>query len=60
MAQPEIIKDIDSRVKIPGDTMTGNLTAPTFIGTLDGNASSADKLNTDAGSLRQPIYFNDV
>lgn len=39
--------------------MTGNLTAPTFIGTLNGNASSADKLNTDAGSLRQPIYFND-
>lgn len=59
MAQPEIIKDIDSRVKIPGDTMTGNLTAPTFIGALNGNASSADKLNTDAGSLRQPIYFND-
>ena len=59
MAQPEIIKDIDSRVKIPGDTMTGNLTAPTFIGTLNGNASSADKLNIDAGGLRQPIYFND-
>ena len=41
MAQPEIIKDIDSRVKIPGDTMTGNLTAPTFIGSLQGNASSS-------------------
>ena len=59
MAQPEIIKDIDSRVKIPGDTMTGNLTAPTFIGTLNGNASSADKLNIDAGGLRQPFYFSD-
>ena len=34
MAQPEIIKDIEARVKIPGDTMTGNLTAPTFIGSL--------------------------
>lgn len=41
-----------------GDTMTGNLTAPTFIGSLQGNASSADKLNTNAGGLRQPIYFN--
>ena len=58
MAQPEIIKDIEARVKDTGDVMTGNLTAPTFIGTLNGNASSADKLNTDAGSLRQPIYFN--
>ena len=47
MAQPEIVKDIDARVKIPGDTMTGNLTAPTFVGTLNGNASSADKLNTN-------------
>ena len=58
MAQPEIVKDIDARVKIPGDTMTGNLTAPTFVGTLNGNASSADKLNTNAGGLKQPIYFN--
>ena len=58
MAQPEVIKDIDARVKIPGDTMTGNLTAPTFIGSLQGNASSADKLNTNAGSPRQPVYFD--
>lgn len=58
MAQPEIIKDIDARVKDTGDTMTGNLTAPTFIGTLEGNASSADKLNTSAGSPRQPVYFD--
>ena len=41
MALPEIIKDIDARVKIPGDTMTGNLTAPTFIGSLQGNADTA-------------------
>lgn len=41
MAQPEIIKDIDARVKDTGDTMTGNLTAPTFIGSLQGNASSS-------------------
>ena len=52
MAQPEVIKDIEARVKDTGDVMTGTLTAPTFIGTLDGNASSADKLNIDAGSLR--------
>ena len=58
MAQPEIVKDIEARVKDTGDTMTGNLTAPTFIGSLQGNASSADKLNTNAGGLRQPIYFN--
>ena len=58
MAQPEVIKDIEARVKDAGDTMTGNLTAPTFVGTLSGNASSADKLNTNAGGLKQPIYFN--
>lgn len=46
MAQPEIIKDIEARVKIPGDTMTGNLTAPTFIGTLNGNADTATKLSS--------------
>lgn len=41
MAQPGIIKDIDARVKKSGDTMTGNLTAPKFIGQLQGNASSS-------------------
>lgn len=25
MAQPEVVKDIEERVKIAGDTMTGNL-----------------------------------
>lgn len=40
-----------------GDTMTGNLTAPNFIGSLQGNATSANKLNTNAGSTGQPVYF---
>jgi len=30
---------------LSGGTLTGNLTAPGFIGTLTGNASSADKVN---------------
>ena len=29
-----------------GDTMTGNLTAPKFIGSLQGNAATATKLQT--------------
>lgn len=33
MAQPEIIKDIDARVKKSGDTMTGNLIGKYFQGT---------------------------
>lgn len=33
MAQPEVIKDIDARVKIAGDTMTGNLKGKYFQGT---------------------------
>ena len=28
MAQPELVKDIEARVKKSGDTMTGNLTVP--------------------------------
>ena len=31
MAQPELIKDIEARVKKSGDTMTGNLESPMFI-----------------------------
>ena len=46
MAQPEIIKDIEARVKDTGDTMTGDLTAPTFIGSLNGNAATATTLQT--------------
>ena len=58
MAQPEIVKDIDARVKIPGDTMTGNLTAPTFIGSLQGNAATATALTSSTGSATQPVYFS--
>lgn len=42
MAQPEIIKDIDARVKIAGDTMTGNLIGKYFQGTWLQTTSTAD------------------
>lgn len=37
----------------------GNVTAPKFIGALQGNADSATKLTTSAGSSSLPIYFAD-
>ena len=40
-----------------GDTMTGPLQSTGFIGPLTGNATSADKLNTDNGSASNPVYF---
>ena len=58
MAQPEIIKDIEARVKDTGDTMTGNLTVPTVIGNLNGNANTATALTTSAGSSTLPVYFS--
>ena len=33
MAQPELVKDIEARVKKSGDTMTGNLIGKYFQGT---------------------------
>lgn len=38
-----------------GKTITGDYT---FTGSLNGNAASATKLTTSAGSATQPIYFN--
>lgn len=38
---------------------SGNMTAPKFIGSLQGNADSATKLTTSAGSATRPIYFSD-
>lgn len=35
------------------------MTATTFKGALNGNASSATKLTTSAGSTTQPVYFSD-
>ena len=35
-----------SYLPLSGGTLTGNVTAPTFIGALTGNASSATKLQT--------------
>lgn len=37
----------------------GNVTAPKFIGALQGNADTATKLTTSAGSATRPIYFVD-
>ena len=37
----------------------GDITAQTFIGSLNGNADSASRLTTSAGSATQPIYFSD-
>lgn len=42
MALPEIIKDIDARVKIAGDTMTGNLIGKYFQGTWLQTSQAAD------------------
>ena len=41
-----------------GDTMTGNLTAPGFVGPLIGNADTATALTTNAGSSTRPVYFS--
>ena len=37
----------------------GKVIANTFVGTLSGNASSATKLTSSAGSASLPIYFSD-
>ena len=42
MAQPEIVKDIEARVKKSGDTMTGNLIGKYFQGTWLQTTSTAD------------------
>lgn len=47
----------DNFVQKIGDTMSGPLQATGFIGPLTGNATSADKLNTDKGSTSNPVYF---
>ena len=36
----------DAKLNLTGGILSGNLTAPTFIGALSGNASSATKLQT--------------
>lgn len=42
MAQPELVKDIEARVKISGDTMTGNLIGKYFQGTWLQTSQVAD------------------
>lgn len=39
-------------------TFDRTVTAASFVGPLSGNASSASKLTTDAGSATQPVYFS--
>lgn len=39
--------------------VSDSVTAPTFIGKLTGNADTAMKLTTSAGSATQPVYFSD-
>lgn len=41
-----VTKASDDYLAITGGTLTGNVTAPTFIGELTGNASTATKLKT--------------
>nr|DAU17498.1 MAG TPA: hypothetical protein [Caudoviricetes sp.] len=39
--------------------VSDSVTAPSFIGKLTGNADTATKLTSSAGSATQPIYFSD-
>lgn len=54
-------KTFTSNVSI--DSLTaGNFTvqgSASFANTINGNIKSADKINTDAGSTSQPVYFKD-
>ena len=44
---------------LQGDVVSqGNVTAPKFIGALQGNADTATALTSNAGSATTPIYFN--
>ena len=45
-APEDVDAKIDSKLSLTGGTLTGNLTAPTFIGALSGNASTATTLKT--------------
>lgn len=63
IADESILKDY---LLLSGGTLTGNLnvsghniTADKFIGNLQGNADSADKLGTSTvGSVTKPVYIN--
>ena len=49
------VPDLSGYLPLTGGTMTGNLTAPTFIGSLNGNASSATNVNI-ADDTSSKIY----
>ncbi len=42
----DLHQELNRKLGLTGGTLTGNLTAPTFIGALNGNASTATKLQT--------------
>ena len=56
MAQPEIIKDIDARVKKSGDTMTGNLQGKYFQGTW---LQTTDISDLNSSSSKIAVIRND-
>lgn len=53
------IKKVTDNVTTANMTIDGTITAGTgFIGSLNGNASSATALTSSAGSATQPVYFS--
>lgn len=56
MAQPEVIKDIDARVKKSGDTMTGNLQGKYFQGTW---LQTTDITDLNSSSSKIAVISND-
>lgn len=55
----ETYQSLYATSKISFDTSTGVFVAPTFSGSLSGNATSASKLTTSsAGSASMPVYFS--
>lgn len=60
-----VTTELEKKLPLTGGNIIGslsiseNVSAESFIGELSGNASSANKLNTNAGSTTQPVYFKD-
>ena len=58
-AAGEAYQSLYATSKISFNTSTGLFVAPTFSGSLSGNATSASKLTTSsAGSATMPVYFS--
>ena len=59
-SEKQKIKEVDNKVSKAGDTMSGSLTAPSFIGALKGNSDTsgvAAKLGR-GGNVNSPMTFN--